>query len=99
MLESSARNTCDQKFSEFMETRGVSCFSEVNDGLLMWAHYADKYCGICLEFDTDNELFKKAKKVDYVDELPKIDAVELFLEKGRHEVLNLFAQNSIGRGP
>jgi hypothetical protein len=32
---------------------GVTCFSEVRDNLLMWAHYGDKYRGICLEFSTN----------------------------------------------
>lgn len=30
----------------------VCCFSKKNDDLLMWAHYADSYRGICVEFDT-----------------------------------------------
>ena len=30
----------------------VCCFSKKNDDLLMWAHYADSYRGVCLEFDT-----------------------------------------------
>lgn len=30
---------------------GVTCFSETNDNLLMWAHYADSHRGICIEYD------------------------------------------------
>jgi Protein of unknown function (DUF2971) len=29
----------------------ISCFSLLNDSILMWSHYADKHYGICLEFD------------------------------------------------
>ena len=38
----------------FSNTRGVCCFSEIKDGLLMWAHYSSGYKGFCLEFCTDN---------------------------------------------
>lgn len=27
------------------------CFSTINNNILMWAHYANKHTGICLEFD------------------------------------------------
>jgi len=30
---------------------GISCFSLVNNAVLMWSHYAEKHFGICLEFD------------------------------------------------
>ena len=30
---------------------GVSCFSESFDNQLMWAHYADKHRGVCVEYD------------------------------------------------
>ena len=29
----------------------ICCFSTICDNLLMWAHYADKHRGICLQFD------------------------------------------------
>lgn len=29
----------------------VSCFSERNDSLLMWSHYADQHKGICVTYD------------------------------------------------
>jgi hypothetical protein len=31
----------------------VSCFSLIENNILMWSHYADKHKGICLEFDSD----------------------------------------------
>lgn len=30
---------------------GIACFSEVWKHSLMWAHYADKFFGICIEYD------------------------------------------------
>ena len=29
---------------------GVSCFSMINDNILMWSHYAEKHKGVCLGF-------------------------------------------------
>jgi hypothetical protein len=36
----------------FKTTRGVTCFSQRNENLLMWSHYASGGAGLCLEFDT-----------------------------------------------
>ncbi|MEC9412191.1 MAG: DUF2971 domain-containing protein [Pseudomonadota bacterium] len=94
MLMRAARSACEDIIEKFIENRGVSCFSEVNDELLMWAHYADKYQGFCLEFDTETELFEKAKKVKYVDEMPKLNALSVFADGERREVLDLFCTKS-----
>ncbi len=54
----------------------VACFSEVNDSILMWAYYADKHQGVCLEYDLglldeDNEehqrIINSIQKVYYSD--------------------------------
>jgi hypothetical protein len=37
----------------------------------MWAHYADFHRGICLGFDTNNEMFGKAFKIEYSQDYPK----------------------------
>ena len=29
----------------------ITCFSETNDNLLMWSHYADSHKGFCVEYD------------------------------------------------
>jgi hypothetical protein len=29
----------------------ISCFSTEYDNLLMWAHYANKHCGVVMKFD------------------------------------------------
>lgn len=45
----------------------ISCFSERNDSILMWAYYANNYSGVCLGFDIskDNNLKKHCHKVTY----------------------------------
>ena len=38
-------------FGAFRETTGISCLSESDESLLMWAHYANNHCGMCVEYD------------------------------------------------
>ena len=50
----------------------VSCFSEINDSVLMWSYYANSHNGVCVEYDLSrldmyNELNKKI-----VDNLAKV---------------------------
>ena len=34
-----------------LEKRGITCFSEINNNLLMWSHYGKSHTGICIGFD------------------------------------------------
>jgi len=45
----------------------VACFSEKNDSLLMWAHYAGNFTGICVEYDLckDEILKENCTRVKY----------------------------------
>ena len=61
---------------DFLNERGVCCFTENNDNLLMWSHYADIYKGFCLEFDTNYEPFNKIEKVVYSKEMPRLNPLE-----------------------
>ena len=51
------------------ESKKISCFSEVNDSLLMWAYYAEKYEGVCVQFDVsgNRDLFHNLRRVSYTD--------------------------------
>lgn len=45
-------NTATESFSRLRSRMGVCCFTtNCPELILMWAHYADKHKGICLEFD------------------------------------------------
>lgn len=39
-------------FDGFRKHVKVACFSEVNDSMLMWSHYAYHHKGYCIEYDT-----------------------------------------------
>lgn len=79
---------------ENIRTRGVTCFSEINDDLLMWSHYADKYKGICLEFDTQYEPFIKAKKVVYCEKMPSLSITDAILNDNYQQILDLYCTKS-----
>lgn len=38
-------------FEDLKTTTGISCLSELNDSLLMWAHYANNHRGMCVEYN------------------------------------------------
>jgi DUF2971 family protein len=55
-----------------VDQAGIACFSKVRDDILMWAHYADKHKGLCLEFDgsANCNFFGYAQEVKYQDFAP-----------------------------
>jgi hypothetical protein len=75
MVVQSATKMAAVKVKEFSETKGVCCFSEGCDDLLMWAHYGGNYKGFCLEFDTTH--LPKFYKVQYSETMPQFDPVPI----------------------
>lgn len=66
---------------------GISCFSEISESPLMWAHYANSHQGVCLKFDTSKESFIRNNliPVQYYEQYPEfvmdnfnIDEVNIF---------------------
>lgn len=56
---------------------GICCFSENDDKLLMWSHYADKHQGVCLTFDIDedNSIFLIPYSVEYRATYPQVNFI------------------------
>ncbi len=52
--------------------RGITCFSEQDDILLMWSHYANSHKGVCLTFDIerDKDFFNRIYQVEYPEAYP-----------------------------
>lgn len=94
ILMGAAKEANKSIIDKFMVDKGVSCFSEVKDELLMWAHYSDKYTGFCLEFDTKNEIFQKAKKVNYSSSIPKLNMLRTYGQRERNDIVDLFCTKS-----
>lgn len=70
----------DKKSDSIQSAVFVGCFSERNDSLLMWSHYADEHRGICIGYNLYN-LIKNYNcfPVIYSNEMPQ--EKELSLDK------------------
>lgn len=90
MFERAGRGALDHAIQDFLKRRGVSCFSEKSDDLLMWAHYAGSHKGFCLEFDTAYAPFDNMYKVRYETEVPQIDLVPMLMDD-HDQVMELFS--------
>jgi hypothetical protein len=80
MFQRAGVDAISSNVERFTRERGVSCFSEINDDLLMWGHYGGKYKGFCLEFSTDHMPFSTAKRVNYVHRVPEISVLPLLTD-------------------
>jgi hypothetical protein len=85
MLQKAAYENIEKSLSG----KGVSCFSNSFNNLLMWSHYGEKHTGFCLEFDSSYEPFNKAKKVKYINDFPKLNAEEMIIDINCVPVLEL----------
>jgi Protein of unknown function (DUF2971) len=95
-LSRAARAGFRQVVDQFLAKRGVACFSEANDDLLMWSHYGGRYKGFCLEFDASSEPFaSKVHPVQYVPALPSLPLATVLLDRDFHPVLELFCTKSL----
>jgi hypothetical protein len=77
MMTKTAKESVSIAKRNFIERRGVVCFSERNENLLMWSHYASGGAGLCLEFDTAHEMFRSAFKVQYSEKPLQLDALSV----------------------
>lgn len=72
-----------EKVRKSREMTFLSCFSEINDSMLMWSHYADSHKGFCLEYNfkkpgRDSILTRALNPVIYREEL--LDVSEYLLD-------------------
>ena len=75
----------------------VNCFTETDDNILMWSHYADGHQGICLRFWSNqaadgyflilNSIPSPFHEVEYKDDLPP--AANMF-DENRHKAITKF---------
>lgn len=94
MIENSAITILEKNVESFLKTKGVTCFSEINNDLLMWSHYGGRYKGFCLEFATEFEPFNKMRKVKYSENMPKFNAVSAFTDDDYDGIFDLFCTKS-----
>lgn len=89
------QDVVDLEVQKFLSQRGVSCFAEKPDNLLMWSHYAGHHKGFCLEFGTDHEPFQKIRQVKYSEQMPAFDLVPMLCNDDFEQVLDLFCTKAI----
>lgn len=65
----------------FTDKYGVTCFSKINDNILMWSHYANSHKGICLGFDLD-----KNNLENFIDKKKNIEN-KLIFSKTKYRLL------------
>jgi hypothetical protein len=53
-----------------IKDHGVACLSKRPDNLLLWAHYADGFKGVCIGYLGNEEIMKNAEPVEYRTRLP-----------------------------
>lgn len=51
-----------------LSKRGLSCFSKINNQILMWSHYAANHTGICVGFDL-KKLYLSLREVSHPERL------------------------------
>ena len=85
----------DQAIAEFLSHRGIACFSEKKNNLLMWSHYGAHCKGFCLEFSSSADPFQRIKKVSYTQDMPVFDIVQMMCGDDFDPVLNLYCTKSI----
>lgn len=81
-------------FGAFRETTGISCLSESDESLLMWAHYANNHCGMCVEYDLleiSKQLGFTPVPIIYSDD--RVCFRSLQIETIEKDSLNIFIQS------
>lgn len=80
---------------------GICCLSSIppieDDAFLMWAHYANKHHGFCLEFSSTGTPFSTALNINYGESLPKVGLDQLILggEECEQQVTDTLRTKSI----
>lgn len=95
-LTAGIRNAVHNAREDYLNTRGVTCFSECNDNLLMWSHYGGHHRGFCLEFRTDREPFscERLRQVKYSTSIPEIDPIRFLTSTDFEQIMELLCTKS-----
>ena len=66
----------EQEFHDLLGRLGVLSLSETLNADTLWGNYADKYEGVCIEFNAERGLFSAARQVFYQDVIPTVNRLE-----------------------
>ena len=91
-LKENIQSEKDRMFSLLKETLSnkirMTCFTNKNDNILMWSHYANKHNGICVKYDLKDckELLYSTFPVVYSTKRPSISKNELLISSSETKV-------------
>lgn len=90
-----AFNDFKESISNLLQSGGIFSMSEVNDNILMWAHYADSHRGFCIEYarTPSNLLGMQAEPVQYEDKMPSLSIQDVTSEGKNFDKLWLTKSN------
>ena len=86
------------KFDDLRTQMGITCLSETDDSLLMWAHYANNHSGICVEYELlefNSQLHFSPVPIVYTDERVCIHTLETLT----NDILGLFIESLTTKSP
>ena len=71
----------------FISTYGIACFTVTPIHVVLWAYYAN-HEGICIQYDTtlDKSFFEGARRVEYVNNLEKINYEPITNPQASHDI-------------
>jgi hypothetical protein len=80
------QDNVNQYIEKIKESTGITCFSEDCTNILMWSHYGDKHCGVCLRFEPnrDDRFFEHVVKVEYENVYPQYSFIRQRNEFRQH---------------
>lgn len=87
-------------FEETKQTTGISCLSESDSSLLMWAHYANNHKGMCVEYELlqiSEQLKFSPIPVIYTDE--RVSLNSLISEDLRRDTMKFFVESVTTKSP
>jgi len=59
--------------NQFLKDMRICCMSYINNSMLMWTHYAKQHEGICIEFDSSDDIFLIGSSVNYSEKVPVLN--------------------------
>lgn len=87
-------NTRQYFIEDYHKSFGFSCFTERENNDVMWAHYADRHQGICIEYDITQYPFNFAKPVKYCLDVPvvRIESLENIEKVTEDSLLSFYSK-------
>lgn len=87
-------------YQNILNERGITCFSQIEDNLLMWSHYSNSHKGVCVGFDLNilcsylNNVCPKKLTLERIKYTEKFESIDYFRNPNK-ALINLMITKSI----